>query len=362
MLYNKRRSKVCILIVLGIILSNNWVGCTLNPQTSSVKPSSQVSDKAANDANKQEVVKNKAEATENKVLDNNDKEIMDKNTNNTSNNQEEEAKNNQDTEEKKQAENNSNNDQEKQSNINQSKNRDFSKLNNIKSSANEYAVSADIVSKMIKGKYNEDEKNVFLTFDDGPSQNTAAILNILKREGVHATFFVVGKNVEDGNEHLVKQAFQEGNAIGNHTYSHNYKYIYPKNSVNVGNFINEVEKTNTCLERVLGDNFHTNVIRMPGGYVSRKYYNDPHIPDLKIGLKNIGVVSIDWNAENGDAKGKNYSAQQLINYTIKESRGINNVIVLMHDSGDKKETVKALTGIIKYFKNNNYQFKVIKNS
>lgn len=324
MLYNKRRSKVCILIVLGIILSNNWVGCTLNPQTSSVKPSSQVSDKAANDANKQEVVKNKAEATENKVLDNND--------------------------------------QEKQSNINQSKNRDFSKLNNIKSSANEYAVSADIVSKMIKGKYNEDEKNVFLTFDDGPSQNTAAILNILKREGVHATFFVVGKNVEDGNEHLVKQAFQEGNAIGNHTYSHNYKYIYPKNSVNVGNFINEVEKTNTCLERVLGDNFHTNVIRMPGGYVSRKYYNDPHIPDLKIGLKNIGVVSIDWNAENGDAKGKNYSAQQLINYTIKESRGINNVIVLMHDSGDKKETVKALTGIIKYFKNNNYQFKVIKNS
>ena len=358
MLNNKGRSKICILIILGIILSNNWVGCTLNPQASSIKPSSQVSDKSANDVNKQESVPNKAEATENKVLDNNNKEIIDKNTNN---NPKEEVKNNQNTEEKKQAESNSNNN-EKQSNTNQSKNRDFSKLNNIKSSANEYAVSADIVSKMIKGKYNEDEKIVFLTFDDGPSQHTASILNILKREGVHATFFVVGKNVEDGNEHLVKQAFQEGNAIGNHTYSHNYKYIYPKNSVNVGNFISEVEKTNTCLERVLGDGFHTNVIRMPGGYVSRKYYNDPNIPDLKIGLKNIGVVSIDWNAENGDAKGKNYSAQQLINYTIKESRGINNVIVLMHDSCDKKETVKALTGIIKYFKNNNYQFKVIKNS
>lgn len=234
--------------------------------------------------------------------------------------------------------------------------------NNIIESANKYAVPANIVAKMVSGNYNGEGKRVFLTFDDGPSYKTSSILNILKKEQVHATFFVVGKKLSGENIDILKRAFAEGNAIGNHTYTHNYSTLYPHNVINVGSFMGEVYRGNAVLKSILGENFGTRVIRMPGGCVSRKYYNDPNVCSLENNLGSKGMVSIDWNVENGDATGKKYTAQQLINNTIRDSKGINNVILLMHDSGDKEETVKALTGIINYFKDNGYQFKVIKNS
>lgn len=234
--------------------------------------------------------------------------------------------------------------------------------NNIIESANKYAVPANIVSKMLSGNYNGEGKRVFLTFDDGPSDKTVDILNILKQEGVHATFFVVGKKLNGENINILKRAYMEGNAIGNHTYTHNYGTLYPHNVINVGNFMGEVYRGNAVFKNILGENFGTRVIRMPGGCISRKYYNDPNVCSLENNLGTKGMISIDWNVENGDATGKNYNAKQLIDNTIRDSKGINNIILLMHDSGDKEETVRALTGIINYFKTNGYQFKVIKNS
>ena len=65
-----------------------------------------------------------------------------------------------------------------------------------------------------------EKKKVALTFDDGPnSQYTPLLLNGLKERGVHATFFLMGKNIE-GKEALVKQIQEEGHLIGNHTYNH----------------------------------------------------------------------------------------------------------------------------------------------
>lgn len=66
---------------------------------------------------------------------------------------------------------------------------------NINISAQSYAVSAKKVNEMIKGKTNG-EKEVFLTFDDGPSKNTPKGLEILNRYDVHGTFFALGKNIE----------------------------------------------------------------------------------------------------------------------------------------------------------------------
>ena len=63
-------------------------------------------------------------------------------------------------------------------------------------------------------------KVVYLTFDDGPDpQNTPAVLDILKKEQVKATFFLVGTQIEKHPD-LVKRLFAEGQAIGNHTYDH----------------------------------------------------------------------------------------------------------------------------------------------
>ena len=69
------------------------------------------------------------------------------------------------------------------------------------------------------------KKRVYLTFDDGPSDNTEEILDILKKYDVKATFFVVGNTSEHGQE-LLKRIVEDGHSIGIHSYSHKYSSIY----------------------------------------------------------------------------------------------------------------------------------------
>lgn len=78
------------------------------------------------------------------------------------------------------------------------------------------------------------KKVVYLTFDDGPSKNTPKILDILKENDVHATFFVICPYIEAHNA-LIKRAYDEGNAIGNHTHNHEFKYIYFSNQKEMWN-------------------------------------------------------------------------------------------------------------------------------
>lgn len=71
-----------------------------------------------------------------------------------------------------------------------------------------------------------EEKKAYLTFDDGPSGNvTPQILDILNREGIKATFFVLGSRVELYPE-ILKREYEEGHYIANHGYSHVYTNIY----------------------------------------------------------------------------------------------------------------------------------------
>ena len=81
----------------------------------------------------------------------------------------------------------------------------------------------------------EDNKKIaYLTFDDGPSENvTPQILDILDKNDVKATFFVLGTAIEGGEKQkeLLRRMDEEEHAIGNHGYSHNYKILYPNGEV-----------------------------------------------------------------------------------------------------------------------------------
>lgn len=205
---------------------------------------------------------------------------------------------------------------------------------------------------------NDGKKIVFLTFDDGTSTTvTPEILNILKEENVKATFFLTGENIDRGGEkarNLVKQEFNEGHAIANHSYSHDYNKLYPNRILDIEAFKKDFDKTDGMLKEILGENFSTRVIRCPGGYMSWK-----GMDKLDEYLKEKDMVSIDWNSLNGDAEGKRKNAEELKNYAIKESAGKEIVVLLMHDTYGKEQTAKALPGIIKYFKDNAYEFKVL---
>ncbi|MCX0370806.1 polysaccharide deacetylase [Clostridium perfringens] len=235
---------------------------------------------------------------------------------------------------------------------------------NIIYAADSYAVSADEVEKMLEGKASNNDKEIFLTFDDGPSENTREILKILKEEDVHATFFDIGSALKDNkeNQELLKQEIDQGNAVAGHSFSHDYKTLYPGNSVDVNKFMSELNETNEIMKSVLGKNFNARVIRMPGGYMSRRYYRDPNLKALDETFAKNNIVSIDWDAETGDATGRHYTVEQYVQNSAKNINTLNHVILLMHDAVAKKETVQALPAIIKFYKEHGYAFKVIKNT
>ena len=70
-----------------------------------------------------------------------------------------------------------------------------------------------------------EERTIYLTFDDGPSENTVRILDILKEEDVKATFFVIGKD-DDFSKGLIKRMYDEGHTVGMHCNVHSYPKIY----------------------------------------------------------------------------------------------------------------------------------------
>ena len=205
---------------------------------------------------------------------------------------------------------------------------------------------------------NDGKKVVFLTFDDGTSKtNTPEVLRILKKNNIKATFFLTGSNIENGGEtakDLVRQEFNSGHAIANHSYSHDFKLLYPGRNLDMEAFKADYEKNDKLLKSILGENFTTHVMRCPGGYMSWK-----NMDPLKDYLNENKIASIDWNALNADAEGPKKNAQQLVDFAIKTAQGKEMVVLLMHDTYGKEETVKALPSIIKYFKDNGYEFRTL---
>ena len=202
------------------------------------------------------------------------------------------------------------------------------------------------------------KKVVYLTFDDGPSETvTPIILDTLKAENVHATFFVVGKAIDENNvtKNLIKREVEEGNAIGNHTYSHNYNNLYPNKTVSVDNFMTEVDKTNKSLKNILGENFQTRAIRFPGGHMTWK-----GMDAMDATMKEKDYHQVDWNAMTRDAEGKPKNAEQLKQELINTITGRQKAVILMHDTYGKEETAKALPGIIQYLREQGYEFRTMK--
>lgn len=207
------------------------------------------------------------------------------------------------------------------------------------------------------------KKVAYLSFDDGPSVTvTPQILDILKKQKVKATFFIVGKEADE-NEHtrsIIKRIVEEGHAIGNHTYSHNYKYLYPGRKVNTDHVMQDIERNNEVLKRILGPDFSTRMVRFPGGHMTWKRRDPQGMAALDEALAQKDYHQVDWNVLNKDAEGAPKKAAGLINQFMKSVKGREKAVILMHDTYGKEETAKALPRIIEYLKQQGYEFKVMK--
>lgn len=206
------------------------------------------------------------------------------------------------------------------------------------------------------------KKVAYLTFDDGPSTtNTPEVLKILDKYNVKGTFFVLGTSLNDNEkaQEILKTIAGSGHAIANHTYSHDYKYLYPNRTMNVENIISDIEKNNVLLKEILGKDFETKTIRFPGGYWS---WNGRE--PMKAKMIEKGYCNVDWNALNGDAEGKKKDAAGLfekVKSSVEElGPNADSVVILMHDTYGKEETVKALPQIIEYLQSNGFELRTMK--
>lgn len=186
---------------------------------------------------------------------------------------------------------------------------------------------------------------VYLTFDDGPSRLTEAVLDILKREEVPATFFVLGNQMK-GREDLILRMRDEGHQIGNHTYNHVYKELYQSYEA----FQVQTERTEAALEGVLG--YKPSLLRAPGG----TYTNFD--PFYYYYLEQAGYQVVDWNVDSGDAKRRGVTAEEIVG-EIRKSSLKHELVVLLHDGAGHEETVKALPDVIAYYRELGYSFAAL---
>ena len=183
----------------------------------------------------------------------------------------------------------------------------------------------------------EQDKYVAFTFDDGPHEGyTREILNILERYNAHATFFVVGKMAEKYPE-LVKEEFERGHEIGNHTYSHSKMTGLSKARVS-----EELKKTGDIVENITG--VRPVLFRPPRGRCS---------DNLMRMASQLGYQTVLWTVYPAD------SGHPPMEYIYKKVTKLvrPGSIVLLHDG--IPSTNEALPHILDTLQSQGYKFVTV---
>ncbi|MFZ3091424.1 MAG: polysaccharide deacetylase family protein [Nitrospirota bacterium] len=191
---------------------------------------------------------------------------------------------------------------------------------------------------------NGSKKEIALTFDDGPHEPyTTQILDILKKYNIKATFFLVGKNIEKHPE-IVKQIWEEGHAIGNHTYNHRrfFYTLFPA-------IREDILKCQGLIKNITGIN--TSLFRQPLGM------RNPSIVKM---VEDLNMHMIGWTLRTYD--GTDQNPQRIVKRAL--NRITNGAILVMHDGCDKGRcaksgTVAALPIILDALTKDGYKFVTV---
>lgn len=193
----------------------------------------------------------------------------------------------------------------------------------------------------IVNRGNTNEKVVALTFDDGPSPKVDTVLSILKNENVRATFFLIGREIQQCPEEGQKLVLA-GQEIGNHTYSHR-PMVFRSLSAIAG----EIEETDSLIREL--------------GYKGPIQFRPPFCKKLVLlpyYLKQHNRRTIIWDLEPNSYPEINSSSEKIIDYVLKNAKP--GSIILLHPMYDRKgTTIGAIKGIIEGMKQKGYAFRTV---
>lgn len=192
---------------------------------------------------------------------------------------------------------------------------------------------------------------VYLTFDDGPSENTPKILDILKKNNVKATFFVTAQYPKYAS--YMKDEKEQGHTVALHTYTHDYEKVYKSEKA----YFDDLKKIQDYAKKHTGEESH--LIRFPGGSSNTvsANYSQGIMSKLTKSVIDKGYQYFDWNVTSSDASGWGVPANDIAKSACVDWGG--NLVILMHDTSGKETTVQALPKIIKYYKDRGYEFRAL---
>lgn len=200
-------------------------------------------------------------------------------------------------------------------------------------------VSAPADSELVR-----ESGTVYLTFDDGPSQNTYSVLSYLKKYDAKATFFVVPTRTDECFE-LMRAIVNDGHAIGVHSASHDYNKIYASTEA----FLADFNDAWNMIYEATG--VKTQIFRFPGG--SKNDFNEATRDDIIEEMTRRGFHYFDWNVDSRDAGGADWT--EMYNNIPADISGNFRSVVLMHDSEQHLTTVLVLEDILNVLKVEGYK-------
>ena len=207
-----------------------------------------------------------------------------------------------------------------------------------------------MVNAPAESDYVRELGTVYLTFDDGPSDNTYSILSYLEQYNVKATFFVV-PNRSEGCYAKLKAIAAAGHSIGVHSASHVYKDIYSS----VEAYLDDFHEAWDIIYDATG--IKTEIFRFPGGSVND--FNTETRDKIIQEMTRRGFRYYDWNVESGDVDGASWT--DMYNSIPSDITNCYRSIVLMHDSNSTPNTVLVLGDVLHVLVSDGYKFDKINN-
>ncbi|MDR2222712.1 MAG: polysaccharide deacetylase family protein [Flavobacteriaceae bacterium] len=196
-----------------------------------------------------------------------------------------------------------------------------------------FDIRQNIFVQAISSSKNETNKRIAITFDDGPTLFTPHVLALLKSYQAKATFFCIGKQVEQF-PHLLQQIHSEGHCIGNHTYTHTHKMGF----LSATEVLEEIQLADSAIQKVIGK--QPLYFRPPFGVTN---------PNISKALKQTHYKVIGWNIRSLDTV---IAEEERIFERIKKKIKPG-AIILLHDTTDK--TVAVLALLLDYLKQQGYE-------
>ena len=185
-----------------------------------------------------------------------------------------------------------------------------------------------------------DKHRVYLTFDCNPGKNTEAILDVLARYNLKATFFVVGDETGE-NDAIYQRIVNEGHTLGMNSYSNQYSSIYSSTQ----SFEEDYTKISNFIYEKTG--IESKLYRFPGGSSNR--ISNVNMAEFVRILNQKGVVYFDWNVSAGDTA-VDYTVDDVISNVTEGIMQYKTSVVLLHDDDNKTVTAEALEPLINKLK------------